>query len=120
MLSALMPCVRSCFSRLSAYDQNPSLWQPLTGTLLPVQGGKAVVVVIMEFCDMGTLLRAITKQAFKPHGKWKLHTTYVRALHQLPAAAKASALLRSCLSAAHLRLGCCNTFMFYLELVHQC
>lgn len=45
---------------------------------LPLQGGKAVVVVIMEFCDMGTLLRAITKQAFKPHGKWKLHTTYVR------------------------------------------
>ena len=45
------------------------------------QGGKAVVVVIMEFCDMGTLLRAITKQAFKPHGKWKLHTTYVSSPH---------------------------------------
>lgn len=42
-----------------------------------MQGGKAVVVVIMEYCDMGTLLRAIAKQAFKPHGKWKLHTTYV-------------------------------------------
>ena len=31
----------------------------------------------MEFCDLGSLLRAVTKKAFKPHGKWSYHTTYV-------------------------------------------
>ena len=63
---------------LQAHDSPPGSSQlALTLCWLGEQGGKAVVVVIMEFCDMGTLLRAITKQAFKPHGKWKLHTTYV-------------------------------------------
>ena len=42
-----------------------------------LQGGKAVIVVVMEFCDMDTLLRAIQKKAFQPHGKWSAHTTYV-------------------------------------------
>ena len=35
-------------------------------------------MVVMEFCDMDTLLRAIKKKAFQPHGKWKQRTTYVR------------------------------------------
>ena len=36
-------------------------------------------MVVMEFCDMDTLLRAIQKKAFQPHGKWSAHTTYVSA-----------------------------------------
>ncbi len=31
----------------------------------------------MEFCDLGSLMRAVNKKAFKPHGKWSYHTTYV-------------------------------------------
>lgn len=60
------------------------------------EGGKAVVVVIMEFCDMGTLLRAITKQAFKPHGKWKLHTTYRALLRTAQEVAKGMDYIHSC------------------------
>lgn len=37
-----------------------------------------MIVVVMEYCDMDTLLRAIKKKAFQPHGKWKQRTTYVR------------------------------------------
>jgi len=36
-----------------------------------------VIVVVMEFCDLGSLMRAVNKKAFKPHGKWSYHTTYV-------------------------------------------
>ena len=43
-----------------------------------VQGHDTVIVVVMEFCDLGSLLRAVNKKAFKPHGKWSYHTTYVR------------------------------------------
>ena len=43
-----------------------------------LQGHDTVIVVVMEFCDLGSLLRAVTKKAFKPHGKWSYHTTYVR------------------------------------------
>ncbi|KAK9812523.1 hypothetical protein WJX73_005727 [Symbiochloris irregularis] len=60
------------------------------------EGGKAVVVVIMEFCDMGTLLRAIAKQAFKPHGKWKLHTTYRALLRTAQEVAKGMDYIHSC------------------------
>lgn len=35
------------------------------------------MAVVMEFCDLGSLMRAIKKKAFKPHGKWTYHTTYV-------------------------------------------
>ena len=46
-------------------------------TLYRMQGQDTVIVVVMEFCDLGSLLRAVTKKAFKPHGKWSYHTTYV-------------------------------------------
>ena len=45
---------------------------------LALQGHDTVIVVVMEFCDLGSLMRAVTKKAFKPHGKWSYHTTYVR------------------------------------------
>ncbi len=42
-----------------------------------MQGQDTVIVVVMEFCDLGSLLRAVNKKAFKPHSKWSYHTTYV-------------------------------------------
>lgn len=54
---------------------------PLSAQLVldaDLQGHDTVIVVVMEFCDLGSLLRAVTKKAFKPHGKWSYHTTYVR------------------------------------------
>ena len=47
-----------------------------------LQESQAFMVVIMEYCDLGSLLRAISKKAFKPHGKWSYATTYVRMLSQ--------------------------------------
>ena len=41
-----------------------------------LQEAQAVMVVVMEFCDLQSLHRAITKKAFKPHGKWSKQTTY--------------------------------------------
>ncbi|KAK9808759.1 hypothetical protein WJX72_003116 [[Myrmecia] bisecta] len=41
-----------------------------------LEGARAVMVVVMEYCDLGSLMRAVTKKAFKPHGKWSYHTTY--------------------------------------------
>ena len=40
-------------------------------------------MVVMEFCDLGSVLRAVTKKAFRPHGKWTYHTTYVSAAYCL-------------------------------------
>lgn len=37
----------------------------------------------MEYCDLGSLFRAIGKKVFRPHGKWTYHTTYVSHLHCL-------------------------------------
>ena len=42
-----------------------------------MQESEAFMVVIMEYCDLGSLLRAISKKAFRPHGKWSYATTYV-------------------------------------------
>ncbi len=42
-----------------------------------LQESQAFMVVIMEYCDLGSLLRAISKKAFRPHGKWSYVTTYV-------------------------------------------
>ena len=42
-----------------------------------MQDSQAFMVVVMEFCDLGSLLRAISKKAFRPHGKWSYATTYV-------------------------------------------
>lgn len=50
--------------------------------IAPLQGQDTVIVVVMEFCDLGSLLRAVHKKAFKPHGKWSYHTTYVSQAHQ--------------------------------------
>ncbi|DBB00185.1 TPA: hypothetical protein ACH3X1_014017 [Trebouxia sp. C0004] len=41
-----------------------------------LKGQDTVIVVVMEFCDLGSLMRAVNKKAFKPHGKWSYHTTY--------------------------------------------
>ncbi|KAL3143112.1 hypothetical protein ABBQ38_003385 [Trebouxia sp. C0009 RCD-2024] len=45
-------------------------------TNILARGQDTVIVVVMEFCDLGSLLRAVNKKAFKPHGKWSYHTTY--------------------------------------------
>ena len=39
---------------------------------------EVLMVVVMEWCDMGSLASAIRKQRFRPHGKWPFKTTYVR------------------------------------------
>ena len=38
---------------------------------------EAMMVVVMEFCDLWSLQRAISKKAFKPHGKFTDQATYV-------------------------------------------
>lgn len=38
---------------------------------------EALMVVVMEYCDLGSLRKAITRRAFVPHGKWSFQTTYV-------------------------------------------
>ncbi len=55
-----------------------------------LQGHESVIVVVMEFCDLGSVLRAVTKKAFRPHGKWTYHTTYVSAAYCLAASCTAS------------------------------
>lgn len=42
---------------------------------------EAMMVVVMEFCDLWSLQRAISKKAFKPHGKFTDQATYVRFSH---------------------------------------
>ena len=42
-----------------------------------MQGPGAMMVVVMEFCDLQSLHRAITKKVFKPHGKFSKQATYV-------------------------------------------
>lgn len=37
-----------------------------------------LMLVVMEWCDLGSLAIAIAKRKFQPHGKWGFHTTYVR------------------------------------------
>lgn len=41
------------------------------------RNNEAMMVVVMEFCDLQSLHRAITKKVFKPHGKFSKHATYV-------------------------------------------
>lgn len=41
---------------------------------------EAMMVVVMEFCDLQSLHRAITKKVFKPHGKFSKQATYVSSL----------------------------------------
>ncbi|KAL3138446.1 hypothetical protein ABBQ32_006236 [Trebouxia sp. C0010 RCD-2024] len=66
-----------------------------------LKGQDTVIVVVMEFCDLGSLQRAVNKKAFKPHGKWTYHTTYVRLpilshrVKRNAQAARARALLRT-------------------------
>ena len=51
---------------------------------------QALMVVVMEFCDLGALRKALKRRAFVPHGKWTFQTTYVSA----PRAARSLPLLR--------------------------
>ena len=39
---------------------------------------EVLMVVVMEWCDLGSLATAIRKQRFRPHGKWTFTSTYVR------------------------------------------
>ena len=39
---------------------------------------EVLMVVVMEWCDLGSLATAIRKQRFRPHGKWAFKSTYVR------------------------------------------
>ena len=45
---------------------------------------EVLMVVVMEWCDLGSLATAIRKQRFRPHGKWTFTSTYVRLHHRLP------------------------------------
>ena len=69
-----------------------------------LQGHESVIVVVMEFCDLGSVLRAVTKKAFRPHGKWTYHTTYVSAACCLAVSWTGSSAgpprLRACVHAA--------------------
>lgn len=47
----------------------------LLGLLLSLPG--PVQVVVMEYCDLGALRKALKRRAFVPHGKWTFQTTYV-------------------------------------------
>ena len=37
------------------------------------------MVVVMEYCDLGSLRKALRRRAFLPSAKWPFQTTYVRA-----------------------------------------
>ena len=39
---------------------------------------EVLMVVVMEWCDLGSLAASIRKQRFRPHGKWPFKSTYVR------------------------------------------
>lgn len=58
-------------------------------TVLDLEGwqlghAEAVMAVVMEHCDVGSLAKAIRKQAFRPHGRWTYHMTYVRRRRRRP------------------------------------
>lgn len=39
--------------------------------------GDVLMLVVMEWCDLGSLATAVARRKFQPHGKWGFHTTYV-------------------------------------------
>ena len=44
------------------------------------KASEAVTVVVMEFCDLQSLHRAIMKKVFKPHGRFTRQATYVSSI----------------------------------------
>ncbi|KAK9833636.1 hypothetical protein WJX74_001172 [Apatococcus lobatus] len=63
--------------------------------LANLEESQAFMVVIMEYCDLGSLLRAISKKAFKPHGKWSYATTYRACLRTVQEVAKGMEYIHS-------------------------
>ena len=61
-----------------------SLWSEAMQAFASMTENEAVMVVVMEFCDLWSLQRAISKKAFKPHGKFTDQATYVRILSHCP------------------------------------
>ena len=49
--------------------------------VISMMENEAMMVVVMEFCDLWSLQRAISKKAFKPHGKFTDQATYVGLPH---------------------------------------
>lgn len=47
---------------------------------LHLSSQEALMVVVMEYCDLGALRKALKRRAFVPHGKWTFQTTYVSCL----------------------------------------
>jgi serine/threonine protein kinase len=43
---------------------------------LALSSHQALLVVVMEYCDLGSLHRALQRRAFLPSPKWPLHRTY--------------------------------------------
>ena len=67
------------------YALNPQVVCPIgSSQLLDVRevrglaAGDVLMLVVMEWCDLGSLASAIAKRKFQPHGKWAFRTTYVR------------------------------------------
>ncbi|PRW57603.1 serine threonine- kinase drkC [Chlorella sorokiniana] len=43
---------------------------------LQLAGQEALMVVVMEYCDLGSLRKALQRKAFRPSTKWPFQTTY--------------------------------------------
>eukprot|EP00884_Botryococcus_braunii_P009555 jgi/Botrbrau1/18600/Bobra.0367s0041.2 len=61
----------------------------------PEEATTAVVLVVMEFCDVGSLHRAIQKKSFKPHGPWGFQLTYRALLRTAQEVAKGMEYIHS-------------------------
>lgn len=44
---------------------------------LTLEGNEALMVVVMEYCDLGSLRKALKRRCFVPNAKWSFQTTYV-------------------------------------------
>ena len=63
----------------------PGRVQPLEAREARGLGGTEVLLLlVMEWCDLGSLAAAIRARKFQPHGKWGFTTTYVRRLNPSP------------------------------------
>jgi len=63
---------------------------------------EVLMVVVMEWCDLGSLATAIRKQRFRPHGKWTFTSTYVRLHSWIPV--QVVVVMRQTVTARHLTL----------------
>jgi len=84
-----------------------------------VQGQDTVIVVVMEFCDLGSLMRAVNKKAFKPHGKWSYHTTYVSHVIALMTLSLFHLVLQWSVHSPAQTSACCSSARCHLSFAHM-